>query len=106
MWELKRKGREYPDRCITGIYGLYNEDMQEWIYIGKSVDIGKRIQKHSTVIYKLSASSFQSNTYRNIRNFTAGSYCNWYILKECSNKELTKAENHYIKALKPIANST
>ena len=106
MIELKSGGNNnIPKKIVSGIYGLYNEDISEWIYIGKSGDIYSRIRKHIKNIYNPSNRE-QHSTYRKIRAFTANSYCNWYIIKECKNdKSIYKIERKIIEAYKPIANT-
>jgi|31_taG_2_1085359.scaffolds.fasta_scaffold25757_2 predicted GIY-YIG superfamily endonuclease len=73
--------------------GIYKIEIDGWIYIGKSVDIMMRWNKHLVDLFaenhhnKFLQEKFNNSNYRNI---------NFSILKLCSKKDLTKLEKQYI----------
>lgn len=77
---------------MIGIYGIYNKAADKW-YIGKSVDIEKRWNKHLSLLNK--------NKHANVHlqrawNHYGSCAFEWIVLAQCSTNCLNELEQQFI----------
>ena len=73
--------------------GIYRIEIEGWIYIGKSVDVFSRWNKHLTDLF---ADKHHNKNLQEIFNKSNYKKINFSILKLCSKKDLTVLEKQYI----------
>lgn len=86
---------------MIGIYKITNL-INGKCYIGKSIDIEKRFQKHKTNAFWKSEKNLKYNypLYQAFRKYTLQNF-SFEVLEECSENELNNKEQFYYNLFKP-----
>ena len=103
--EAHRQGqREYFNR-IKGIYGCFDGDTNECLYVGGSKSINSRINNHRYAVTHLDKAAQHRPSHLALYEALAQhSSLVWRVIEECDVTLIKTLEQQYINQLKPIYN--
>ena len=87
---------------ISGIYKIQSVTKPERIYIGSSVNIGRRWTKHRVELKKNTHPSLKLQ--RHYNKYGADDFT-WHVILECPGAELIEKEQFFIDAYNPFFNT-
>jgi group I intron endonuclease len=87
---------------ISGIYWIYQPSRDRAVYVGSSVNIGKRWIKHRYLLRK--GSAHHNQYFQNVWNKYGEQDFQFLVLEECPVDKLVEREQFWHDALSPLCN--
>ena len=98
-----RKHQENYSKSKQGVYEIYSGNIS--LYIGQSIRLTNRINKHKTFMNNIDLAIKHSNKHESLYyNLQKHNNVSIRIIEECSPEVLLEREQHYIDTLNPLYN--
>ena len=100
---INRKYQENYSKSKQGIYEIHSGNIS--LYIGQSIRLTNRINKHKTFMNNIDLAIKHSNKHESLYfNLQKHNNVSIRIIEECSPEVLLEREQHYIDTIKPLYN--
>jgi len=100
------EGTKKYNNKIKGVYGIFDSETNDCLYVGGSKMLLARIITHKCSIKNLEgAAKHRKSQYHLYELLAEHKAVNFKILEECSVEKINETEEHYILTLKPKYNN-
>jgi hypothetical protein len=103
--ETHRQGQQQYYNRIKGVYGCFDGDTNECLYVGGSKSINGRINNHRYAVKNLAqAAKHRPSHLALYTELAKHNSLVWRVIEECDVTQIKILEQQYINQLKPIYN--